>query len=144
MNKLARQENIDAIVSAIGTLYSDCRVTRPSKAEIVAEAGVSHKTFYRVLTDHPEVKCHLELAEAVFDRRPAHETSISNPDPLKANPQAAISELLDTLAKLTLVIESQRKWISTLERQIGTRPASIVDTVQRGTRRRRKYKLNFS
>lgn len=139
---MVRQVNLDAVIAAIGTVYRNCGTTRPSKAELIAEAGVSHKTFYRVLTDHPEAKRQLELAEAVFDRRPPRPTSEVSSDPLKANPHAAISELLDTIAKLTEVIESQRKRIRRLEKQIDTAPAVITETLTRSPRLRVRYKLN--
>lgn len=129
---MARQENIDAVIAAIDTVYRACGDKRPQKADIIASAGVSHKTFYRVLSEHPEVKRQLDLAEAVFDRRPdADEPSSS--DPLKANPADAIAELLDTIAKLTEVIESQRNHIGDLEHQLGIAPVNLTD---RDSRRR--------
>jgi hypothetical protein len=124
---MARQANVEAVLAAIASVYSKSRATRPSKAEIIAESGVAHKTFYRVLQDHPDAKRQLELAEAVFDHRPLGEPSKPDPDPLKADPHGAVSELLDTIAKLTVVIESQRKRIRTLEKQIGTAPTSITE-----------------
>lgn len=136
---MARQQNVDAIIAAIGTVYRNGGATRPSKAEIIAESGVAHKTFYRVLQHHPEVKSQLELAEAAFDRRRPTDSSEFDPDPLQANPRGAISELLDTIAKLTEVIESQRKWIRVLERQIDTAPASLP--YPQRARQRRRYKL---
>lgn len=123
---MARQENVDAVVAAIVTVYRNAGSKRPAKAEIVAESGVAHKTFYRILNEHPEVKHQIELAEAVFDRRPNLDNADAAIDPLKANPVAAISELLDTIAKLTEVIESQRKWIRTLERQLKPVSPSIA------------------
>lgn len=140
---MARQENVDAILAAIGRAYRRCGAARPTRAEIIAESGVAHKTFYRVLQSNPEVRSQLELAEAVFDHRSPGETSKDSSDPLKANPHAAISELLDTIANLTVVIESQRKHIRILERQIGTAPASITETDTRRPRRRRRYKLSL-
>jgi hypothetical protein len=141
---MARPENVAAVISAISTVYRSTGTTRPSKSEIIAISGVAHKTFYRVLQDHPEVKHQLELAEAIFDRRPQQSNAEVSHDPLKAKPQAAISELLDTIAKLTEVIESQRKRIRALEKQIGTAPSSIseTETHRPRPRRYRKYKLS--
>lgn len=130
---MARQDNVDAVTAAIDMVYRNCGSTRPAKAEIIAEAGVSHKTFYRVLANYPEVKRQLDLAEIIFDRRPDLNINAVSPDPLKANPFVAISELLDTIAKLTEVIESQRKRIRTLEQQVGMTPASIADRAARGS-----------
>lgn len=123
---MARPENVDAILAAIVTVYRQSGSKRPAKAEIIAESGVAHKTFYRILTDHPEVKRQLELAEAIFDRRPDVDVAEAVTSPLKANPAGAISELLDTIAKLTEVNESQRKWIRILEQQLKPRPTPVA------------------
>jgi hypothetical protein len=139
---MARQENVDAVVAAIGRVYRNGGATRPTKAENIAESGVAHKTFYRVLADHPDVKRQLDLAEAAFDRRRPEETSEATDNPLKANPHAAIAELLDTIAKVTEVNESLRKRIRTLEKQLATVPASITGTDARRARGRRNYKLS--
>lgn len=129
---MARQENVAAVAAAIDTVYRACGNTRPKKSDIIASAGVSHKTFYRVLAEYPDLKRQLDLAEAVFDRRPDADDAPS-PDPMKANPAAAISELLDTIAKLTQVIESQRSHISDLEHQLGIAPVNLAnrDAVRR-------------
>lgn len=144
---MARQANVDAVIAAIEAVYRNCRSTRPAKAEIIAESGVSHKTFYRVLADYPEVKRQLDLAETIFDRRPDLNSNEVSSDPLRADPFAAISELLDTIAKLTEVIESQRKRIRILEQQLGITPASVAEQATRrsgesDTQRRQRRNTN--
>lgn len=147
---MARPENVDAVVAAILTVYSNASSKRPAKAEIIAESGVAHKTFYRILNDYPEVQRQLAFADAIFDRRPDVDVEKAVSSPLKANPVAAISELLDTIAKLTEVIESQRKWMRILEQQLGSRPklvtrgAPAAETDTSRPRRHRSYKVGRS
>ena len=122
---MARQENVDAVIAAIDTVYRSCGETKPQKSDIIAAAGVSQKTFYRVLNDHPEAKRQLDLAEAVFDRRPGTPDEPEEIDPIKKNPLAAVDELLTTITQLTCVVEAQRIRLGELERQLGTQPVAL-------------------
>lgn len=122
---MVRPENVEAVRAAIEHVYRTCGDTKPSKADIVAAAGVAHKTFYRVLADHPGIKRQLELADAILDRRPSGDERATEHDPLKRDPAAAIEELLDTITKLTCVIESQRIRIADLEQQLGIQPVAF-------------------
>ena len=95
-------------------------------------AGVAHKTFCRVLTDHPGIKRQLDMAEAILDRRSPGDERAPEHDPLERDPAAAIEELLETITQLTCVIESQRVHIADLERQLGIQPVAFEpDTDQR-------------
>lgn len=93
------------------------------------------------------MKRQLDLAETIFDRRPDLNSNEVSSDPLRADPFAAISELLDTIAKLTEVIESQRKRIRILEQQLGITPASVAEQATRrsgesDTQRRQRRNTN--
>lgn len=114
---MALEENVQAVLTAIKTVYSTA-TSRPKQGDIVAASGLSRSTFHRVLRDHPEAGQALDLADAVFMRASGVDEPREDPDgddPVKRNPMAAINELLTTIARLTDVVEAQKRRIQALE-----------------------------
>lgn len=124
---MALQENVDAVIAAIKTVYGNCD-SRPKQGDIVAASGLSRSTYARVMREHREAKEILDLADAVLDRRLAiagTTDSIADPDaddPIKRNPLKAVEELLATIDKLAEINEAQKKRIQALEDEITLRP----------------------
>lgn len=113
---MARQENVEAALAGIAKAYRDAGERSPTKGAIIAAGGLTHRTFYRILDEHPEVRKAIEIAETARGNRPA-ETS-ADTDPIDANPRAAVIELLDTITSLTVVIEAQKQRLEELEDQL--------------------------
>ncbi|TCJ21645.1 hypothetical protein [Nocardioides jejuensis] len=116
---MASPETVEKVRAAILATYRDRDVaTRATNAELIAAAGVSHKSFYRVKQDHPEIVTLLADVEAVFLGRPVSPEEDESADPLKRNPRAAAEELLSVVAALTDVVEQQKVRIRDLERAL--------------------------
>lgn len=110
---MARQENVESALKGIATAYSEAGVRSPSKGVMIAAAGLTHRTFYRVLGEHPEVRAAIDIAEVARGNRPVD--AAADLDPVDVNPRAAVAELLDTITALTVVIEAQKERIEELE-----------------------------
>ncbi|QSE86133.1 hypothetical protein JWS13_02650 (plasmid) [Rhodococcus pseudokoreensis] len=123
---MALEENVERVLNAIELVYRECEGTKPRKARIIAAAGVSAKTFYRIVNDYPEVTRALRIAEAAAKpSNPEPNTDDTPDDPIKIDPLGAVEELLDTIAELTLVIEAQNKHIGALRERLAMQPAQI-------------------
>ncbi|MDP5182251.1 hypothetical protein QOZ88_06345 [Blastococcus sp. BMG 814] len=114
---MALPENVAAVLAAIKAVYSTA-TSEPHQGDIVAASGLSRSTYHRVLRDHPEAGEALDLAHAVFMRASGVIEPREDPDegdPVKRNPMAAINELLITIARLTDIVEAQKRRIQALE-----------------------------
>lgn len=113
---MARPENVEAALAGIARAYGESVDRSPSKGAMLAAAGLTHRTFYRVLNEHPEVRAAIDIAETARGNRPV--PTGAEMDPVDANPRAAVTELLHTITSLTVVIETQRERIQDLEDQL--------------------------
>ena len=111
-----KTETIEKVREAIKSTYRNNPSTLPDRLQIIKENGLAQKSFYRVL-DYSDcgVLQELEDFENIYSNRPSQDTI----DPLRANPQKAIDELLVTIANLTTIIEEQNVKISELKEQLG-------------------------
>jgi hypothetical protein len=124
---VALQVNVDAVIAAIRTVYSNCD-GRPKQGDIVAASGLSRSTSAGVMREHAEAKQALDLADAVPTRRLATSNdadSLVDPDgddPIKRSPLQAVEELLATIDLLAQINEAQKERIQALEDQLTLRP----------------------
>lgn len=109
-------ETIEKVREAIKRTYRNNPSTLPDRLQIIEENGLAQKSFYRVL-DYEQcgVLQELEDFENIYSNRPSADTS----DPLRANPEKAIDELLTVIANLTTIIEEQNVKIGELKEQLG-------------------------
>ncbi|MFQ1000481.1 hypothetical protein [Modestobacter sp. SSW1-42] len=121
---MALTENVEAVIAAIASTYARCGGTRPKQGAIVAASGLSRSTYARVMREHPEATRALALADSVLDGRTDEEMTSPDDedDPIRRNPLGAIEELLETITRLTQVIESQKRRIETLEDRLALAP----------------------
>lgn len=114
---MAQRENVEAVLAAIKAVYSTATST-PRQGDIVAATGLSRSTYHRVMRDHPEATQALDFAHAVYmtaSGTVAPHTDPDDDDPVKRNPMGAINELLTTIARLTDIVEAQKRRIEALE-----------------------------
>jgi hypothetical protein len=123
---VALEQNVEHVLDAIEATYRQCEGREPRKSEIIAAAGVSAKTYYRIMNDFPEAQRALRIAQGTIrhnDSGPGDADVVD--DPIAANPMAAVEELLDTIAELAVIIESQRSQIDQLQERLRLTPSPI-------------------
>lgn len=112
---MASEFSVEAVKNAIVSVYaSRAEPTRARKGDLIAASGVSQKTFYRVLEDHPDVVTLLRAVEAVFVGKPPDRPTAPS-DPVQRDPKRVAKELLGVIASLVGVVEEQKVRIRDLE-----------------------------
>lgn len=109
---MARPKSVEGVRDAIKRTFSEHHDREPTNEEIIAAAGVSSATYYRVLDQHEDVKALLESA------RTGYRLVTRGDDPIAQRPHAAVSELREVVAALVHTNEELRREIERKDREL--------------------------
>ena len=124
---MARETTVMAVRDAIVGAFADADEQPPTNEEIIARSGVSSASYYRVLTQHPDVKEVLDLGMRAYDMGKAA-------DSVADNPHGAVRQLRDVIAALVQSNEQLREQLDRQQRELEVlreaAPASNVRTLR--------------
>lgn len=125
---MAREKTVAAVRDAIVAAFAEADDEPPTNETIIARSGVSSASYYRVLTQHPEVKELLDVGLHAYDLGRAT-------DAVAENPHRAVRQLRDVVAALVQMNEQLREQLDKQQRELErlreSAPASNVRPLSR-------------